>query len=82
LKDIGELTNLVDLQLRHAGVTDAGLKDLKKLDKLETLYLNNTRVTGEGLKELKELTEPAFQAEETAYNLRSLPNRYAKKIAI
>jgi hypothetical protein len=48
-------TNLTDLRLGCAPVTDAGVRELKNLKLLARLDLGNTALTDAGVKELKGL---------------------------
>jgi hypothetical protein len=50
LRNIRDLTGLIDLAIGQAPVSDAGLQHLQGLPRLTTLYLFGTQVTGPGLK--------------------------------
>jgi len=52
MKAVGELVDLVSLDLADTTVGDGGLPNLATLKKLRTLDLSRTRVTGTGLKGL------------------------------
>lgn len=52
---IGQLTNLISLNLSNQPVTDAGLQNLQGLQNLETLFLNNLNLTDAGLANVQHL---------------------------
>jgi hypothetical protein len=56
LKNLENLTGLVDLDLEETDVSDEGLRWFHKLNKLDRLKLRATLVTGKGLVHLKPLT--------------------------
>jgi len=60
LKIIGQFTNLQELKLYGAGVTDAGLRELVTLRKLKRLYLPGTAVTEKGITEFKKTLPGIF----------------------
>jgi hypothetical protein len=55
LVTIGQLTNLIRLQIDNTPITDKGVAVLKSLSDLQYLNLVGTNVTTQGLMELKEL---------------------------
>ncbi len=55
LKDVGQVTSLVDLRLGTTKVTDAGLEEVAKLDQLQALGLELTGITDAGIARLKGL---------------------------
>ncbi len=60
LKDIGQVTSLVDLRLGTTKVTDAGLAELAKLSQLQALGLELTGITDAGLAQLKGLANLVY----------------------
>ena len=60
LKDIGQVTSLVDLRLGTTKVTDAGLAELAKLNQLQALGLELTGITDAGLVQLKGLANLVY----------------------
>ena len=57
LKPLEQLTKVVNLNLRKAAITDAGLVHLKGLKTLQRLHLEKTAITDAGLAQLKDLTD-------------------------
>ena len=55
LKDIGQVSSLVDLRLGTTKVTDAGLVEVAKLEQLQALGLELTGISDTGLAQLKVL---------------------------
>jgi hypothetical protein len=53
LKELKELSNLEDLELRDDNIADAGLKELKELKNLKWMPLQRTKVTDAGVEELR-----------------------------
>ena len=45
---------LIEVNLEHTGVTDAGLVHLEGLAQLQSLYLRNTNVTDPGIEKLRQ----------------------------
>lgn len=60
LAPLEQLTNVVNLNLRKAAITDAGLVHLKGLKTLQRLHLEKTAVTDAGLENLKDLTNLVY----------------------
>ena len=57
LSALKEISNIVELDLKNTGITDAGLTHLSSLTSLERLHLEKTKITDAGLKYLQELTK-------------------------
>ncbi len=85
IEQLGDLDNLVLLDLRYTPITDAGLKGLAGFDKLTTLLLDGKQVSAAGINHLAglrrlespemssgSLDEAAFKALGSLKNLRSL----------
>jgi hypothetical protein len=53
LKELKDLSNLAQLELRKTAVTDQGVKELKGFKNLRHLDLGETKITDAGLKELR-----------------------------
>ena len=60
LAPLQQLTNVVNLNLRKAAITDAGLVHLKGLKTLQRLHLEKTAVTDAGLENLTDLTNLVY----------------------
>ena len=60
LASLEQLTNVVNLNLRKAAITDAGLAHVKGLKSLQRLHLEKTAVTDAGLAQLKDLTNLVY----------------------
>ena len=52
-----DLNPVIELDLKNAGITDAGIKHLSALTQLERLHLEKTKVSDAGLANLKGLTK-------------------------
>lgn len=52
-----DLDPVIELDLKNAGITDAGIKHLSALTQLERLHLEKTKVSDAGLANLKGLTK-------------------------
>ena len=60
LKDVGQVTSLVDLRLGTTKVTDAGLAEVAKLEHLQALGLELTGITDAGLARIKGLNNLVY----------------------
>jgi hypothetical protein len=60
LAPLEQLTNVVNLNLRKAAITDAGMAHLKGLKTLQRLHLEKTAITDAGLEHLQDLTSLVY----------------------
>jgi len=60
LEPLQQLANVVNLNLRKAAITDAGLVHLKGLETLQRLHLEKTAITDAGLGHLTDLTNLVY----------------------
>ena len=60
LASLAQLTNVVNLNLRKAAITDAGLAHVKGLATLQRLHLEKTAITDAGLEHLKDLANLVY----------------------